>query len=235
MKLLAIILLICSPLAWAEPLVLTSNNQPKTFIELYTSQGCSSCPPADNWLNRYKDNPDTFVTVLPMAFHVDYWDYLGWKDPFAAPAYAERQRDYARQGISGSVYTPQFVVNHDEWKGWFYARSVPDATPTVGTLLLNMVIDHVDIRYGRIEAPVHLAILGMGAVTQVNAGENASRSLPHDFVVIWHQGKQLNDGEARFQLPNLETRAFKRLAIAAWVGDRHAPPMQWVAGWLPEK
>lgn len=76
-------------------------------VELYQSQGCSSCPPANAILNRLADRPD----VLPLSFAVTYWDQLGWKDSFAQPAYTARQWEFAKTGARGNVATPQFIVN----------------------------------------------------------------------------------------------------------------------------
>ncbi len=79
----------------------------KAVVELFTSQGCSSCPPADALLEKYVTRPD----VLALTFPVDYWDYLGWKDTYASPRFSERQRAYAKARGDGSVYTPQAVIN----------------------------------------------------------------------------------------------------------------------------
>ena len=76
------------------------------LIELYTSQGCSSCPPADALLKELASRDD----VIPLALHVDYWDYIGWKDEFADPAYADRQRAYAHAAGQRTIYTPQMIV-----------------------------------------------------------------------------------------------------------------------------
>ncbi|GAA6207909.1 DUF1223 domain-containing protein [Cognatishimia sp. WU-CL00825] len=76
-------------------------------VELYTSQGCSSCPPADAYFNRELANRDD---VIALALHVDYWDYIGWKDDFADPAYTKRQRNYAKAAGKRSIYTPQMVI-----------------------------------------------------------------------------------------------------------------------------
>ena len=81
--------------------------QSPVVVELFTSQGCSSCPPADKLMHELAKRDD----VIPLALHVDYWDYIGWKDAFAAPANSERQRGYAREAGRKSVYTPQMIVN----------------------------------------------------------------------------------------------------------------------------
>jgi hypothetical protein len=79
----------------------------KVVVELYTSQGCSSCPPADELLAELSKNDE----ILPLAFHVDYWDYLGWKDELASPAFTERQKSYAHSAAERTIYTPQVIVN----------------------------------------------------------------------------------------------------------------------------
>ena len=81
--------------------------KPKTIVELFTSQGCSSCPPADAILGELAKRDDVVAVTMP----VDYWDYLGWKDTFGSPAFSARQRGYAQKRGDGNVYTPQLVVN----------------------------------------------------------------------------------------------------------------------------
>ena len=88
-----------------RPATAASADQP-VVVELFQSQGCSSCPPANAMLNRLADRAD----LLPLNFGVTYWDRLGWKDKFAHPAFTERQWDYARSGKRGNVATPQFIV-----------------------------------------------------------------------------------------------------------------------------
>ena len=83
-----------------------AQSQPVVVIELYTSQGCSSCPPADDFLAMLAMDP----SILPLALHVDYWDYIGWADKFADAKFTDRQKDYAHQAGSRSIYTPQMIV-----------------------------------------------------------------------------------------------------------------------------
>src|SRR6516164_9572668 len=82
-----------------------------SLLELYTSEGCSSCPPAEAWLGELSRNPNLWRAVVPVSFHVDYWDNLGWKDGFSSREFTLRQRFYAASWGSESVYTPGFVLN----------------------------------------------------------------------------------------------------------------------------
>src|SRR5882672_2702112 len=102
-----------------------SVEQQTALLELYTSEGCSSCPPAEAWLTRLKDDPALWRNFVPVAFHVDYWDHLGWRDPWAAKAFSERQRNHAESWSAASVYTPGFVLNGKEWRGWPGLRTLP--------------------------------------------------------------------------------------------------------------
>jgi len=85
--------------------------QGPVVVELFTSQGCSSCPPADRLLSRLKRDPGLAGAVIPLAFHVDYWNHLGWSDPFSSPLWSLRQQDYAHAFRSNRIYTPQLVIN----------------------------------------------------------------------------------------------------------------------------
>ncbi len=93
------------------------------LIELFTSQGCSSCPPAEAWLSKLKNEPRLWKDFVPLAFHVDYWDRLGWRDPFASKEWTARQYQYSENWKSESVYTPGFVLDGREWMD----RSIPAA------------------------------------------------------------------------------------------------------------
>jgi hypothetical protein len=95
-----------------------SGSQTNALVELYTSEGCSSCPPADQWLTRLKTQSNQLGNIVPIALHVDYWDYIGWKDNFANPAFAKRQRDMAASGRARGVYTPQIAINGQDTRSW---------------------------------------------------------------------------------------------------------------------
>src|SRR5437762_7982575 len=85
------------------------------LIELFTSQGCSSCPPAEAWLSNLKNEPRLWQDFVPLAFHVDYWDHLGWRDLFASKLWTERQADYSARWKAETVYTPAFVLDGMAW------------------------------------------------------------------------------------------------------------------------
>jgi len=101
----------------AEPIIVGSGDKQTAVVELYTSKGCSSCPPADRWLSRLIDVPTDELDVLALAFHVDYWDYLGWKDRFSSAAYTSRQRQLGANNRQNTIYTPEFFVNGMETRG----------------------------------------------------------------------------------------------------------------------
>ena len=92
--------------------------EPVALIELFTSEGCSGCPAADEWLGALAGEPGLWREVVPVAFHVDYWDHLGWVDPFATQWNSERQRRYSRAWGKDVIYTPGFVLNGSEWRTW---------------------------------------------------------------------------------------------------------------------
>jgi len=156
-----------------------------TVVELYTSEGCSSCPPADRWLSTLKDDP----SVVALAFHVDYWDRLGWKDRFASPAFTARQA--AEQATNGArfSYTPQVVVDGRDRTDWSRARLASASRPsaTVDVTLAQRGDRFVAAVTPGAASPKRLAaywaVTEQGHSTAVRAGENEGATLHHDFVV----------------------------------------------------
>jgi len=97
--------------AGVEPLAFQSSGNKTALLELFTSEGCSSCPPAETWLSGLKSAPGLWKEFVPVSFHVDYWDHLGWKDAWGTKAFSDRQRAYARNWQTDSIYTPGFVLD----------------------------------------------------------------------------------------------------------------------------
>ena len=154
--------------------------QPPAIVELYTSEGCSSCPPADRWLSTLKGRSD----VLALAFHVNYWDRLGWPDRVATPAITERQHLLAQSSGSSYVYTPQVMHNGRDMRQWSGASlSRLPASKVALTLKRegNTVSASVGAGSGRLGG--YWAVLEDGHSSRVKAGENAGETLKHDHVV----------------------------------------------------
>ena len=152
-----------------------------TVVELYTSEGCSSCPPADKWLSTLKGRPE----VLALAFHVNYWDRLGWPDRFASPELTARQHELAQRAGSRQVYTPQVVAAGRDWRNW---PQLPAAAPSHVQLKLTregeLVTAQVAAAPGLAsQLSGYWAVLEDQHVSQVRAGENAGETLRHDHVV----------------------------------------------------
>jgi hypothetical protein len=153
-------------------------------VELYTSEGCSSCPPADHWLSELGPHGG----VLGAAFHVDYWDRLGWRDRFASPAYTERQAESQRWSGARFSYTPQVIVDGQDWPQWRSSRLPGPPRPSLVDLSLSRNGDGVRVEAAaRAGAPPRLALwwamLEDGLESSVRAGENAGATLHHDAVV----------------------------------------------------
>lgn len=165
-----------------------SGLQRSTVVELYTSEGCNSCPPADRWLGTL---PSADNGVVALAFHVDYWDHLGWQDRFASRAYTERQQ--RQQAPSGArfVYTPQVLLNGRDWRGWpTVLRAGP--APAAARIVLQREGAQVQARIEpQADAPAQLAgywaVVEDGLVSQVRAGENVGVTLHHEHVVRRYQ------------------------------------------------
>src|SRR5205814_1853552 len=118
MRLLCIVLAALGSLeARAAACLARSGTQTAALVELYTSEGCSSCPPADRWLSNLA-RTYTPQRVIPLALHVDYWDYIGWKDPFARREFSQRQRRLSQLQRASFVYTPQVLVQGTDFRAW---------------------------------------------------------------------------------------------------------------------
>src|SRR5437870_304538 len=210
----------------SEPLVLESGEARTMLVELFTSEGCSSCPPADAWISQLKESPDLWKKIVPVAFHVDYWDRLGWRDRFAKPEFTSRQQRYAAARGGDSVYTPDFVVNCKEWRGWFGGNVTPKSSTKVGVLRVSYGND------GKVNATfvpattqpgplaLNVALLGNDLESDVKRGENSGRKLRHDFVVLQlAKSEMTNQGNLWTGTVLLSSNAGtdKATALAAWV------------------
>lgn len=220
----------------AEPLRLHSGPQRVALVELYTSEGCSSCPPAERWLGRLHDAPGLWRDFVPVAFHVDYWNRLGWPDRFSSQANTRREYAYAAAWHSESVYTPCFVRNGAEWHTDPADLVADDAT--TGTL--EVTYDGATLRAeyqpagsaaaGKETYEIHAALLGGGIASKVTAGENRGEMLHHEFVALRLASGA--PGEA-IALPRTAEKGVTHYGLAVWVTHAGAlAPLQAVGGWL---
>ena len=179
-----------------------------------------------------------------MAFHVDYWDYIGWKDRFAKKVYSERQRRYAQQQSLSTVYTPGFILNGKEWRKWFNSRRLnfKDSSEMPGKLVIErnrtqIKADFSTEHYSNRALIMNLALVGLGISSEVNRGENSGRTLHHDFVVLEHTINLIErqkDGnyQGQFQLPRTHLKA-EKLALVAWISSTSdLMPIQATGGYL---
>ncbi len=237
-----------SSIACAAELTFQSGPKQTALIELYTSEGCSSCPPAEKWLGALRTDPALWRAFVPVAFHVNYWDHLGWRDVLATRAFTQRQHTYAEAWRAQSVYTPGFVRNGVEWRPRGEAADRAGAADA-GTLTLTWQadatcrIDYVPASTARGPADVEasLALLGGGIVSAVRSGENSGRTLSHEFVALRLETVRLRrDAEGKFSgsvplaLPtDRALPPFSRRAVAGWVTRAGTlTTLQAAGGWL---
>ena len=227
----------------------TSTEKQATLVELFTSEGCSSCPPADHWLGALKKDPRLWKEIIPLAFHVDYWNYLGWEDPYSKASHSARQRHYSQQGYARTVYTPGFFKNGREWRAWFRSR---DLGATVGRNVgplkvrlengqLRAIFEPTNLSF--ISLQLNVALLGMNIVNKISSGENDGKTLRHNFVVFEMSTfpSKLEKGQLRWkvdyapsQFLSSSTNNNGQQALAVWVTRPNNPtPLQAVGGLLP--
>jgi hypothetical protein len=196
-------------------------------VELFTSQGCSSCPPADELLGRIARDEALRGKVIPLSFHVDYWNSLGWRDPFSSREWSQRQGEYVRAMKLDSAYTPQIVVNGTRQmvgssSGAVYraieeeSRRKPQGSVSVridgGDVVVRAQTRHAD-------AELLVVAFEQGATTKVERGENAGRTISNDAIVrkLVRVGALKGGGviEERVALP-----LGPRMGAAAFLQDR---------------
>jgi hypothetical protein len=222
----------------------TSGPRRVALIELFTSEGCSSCPPADKWLGDQRTKAGLWKDFVPVEFHVNYWDSLGWTDRLSTPEFTAREYSYAR-AWGKQPYTPCFARNGAPWQPGWGTVEAPGAP--VGVLTLD-VSDAGDCRAQFSPGPatnggpfvVHVAVLGGGISSKVTDGENSGRTLEHEFVVLGVADNLLSEAgspgvqRALVTLPRPIAEGASRHALAAWVTVQgEMEPLQATGGWMP--
>ena len=193
----------------ADPaLLVTSANTVTSVVELYTSEGCSSCPPADRFLATLGARIGPGLRAVPLAFHVDYWNRLGWPDPFSKRQYTDRQRWIARINRQRSIYTPELVVSGQETRS---GEKVFDRIRKHNSQRASVNIKLQVKRKGsqRLTAEIafdnasgnaaegYIAIYENGIIRKIGAGENRGATLHHEFLVrYWSEAHPIDTGQS---------------------------------------
>ena len=187
-------ILVTASLAAPDNGAIAASSKPVAVVELFTSQGCSSCPPADKLLGKYAKRSD----IVALTFPVDYWDYLGWKDTLASPAYSARQRSYAAARGDGQVYTPQAVINGLRHANGSHERAINRAISKTqkswqGTRISLKMWTEGDVLIisagaapegARVKpATIWLALTKKTETVTINRGENRGRTITYHSVV----------------------------------------------------
>ncbi len=237
-RLVGVLLVLVNVNVVAEEFSYSSGPQKTVLIELYTSEGCNSCPPAEEYLNSLKQHEDLWRVYIPVAFHVNYWDYIGWVDPYADAAHGKRQSWYAQQRNLRTVYTPAFVVNGKAWRPGWINRQLPESNESAGELKVDITGQQLTARYQPLQPvagklTLNIAVLGMGLTSHIKAGENKGRTARHEFVVIGYKTLVANNGFWSTRLPALLNKEATQHALAVWVSQLNDPsPLQAVGGLL---
>lgn len=219
------------------------------LIESYTSEGCSSCVSAWIWLAKIEKERGLWSSFVPIDFHVEYWDYLGWNDRFSDKRFSERQSAYAALWGHSSIYTPELVANGREWRSWrsdalsstFGPREERPGVLTVSEIkpAKYEVQFQSEKIFDRLTA--HFALIVSDYASPVKRGENAGRRLEHHFMVVAYEEVPLKKGDnSMFQATTTlafpdETKGAKQ-GIVVFITDNYGPaPLQAAGGYLPEK
>ena len=233
MKILLLAAAMTLTAAHAADCTVRSGAHMNALVELYTSEGCSSCPPAEQWLSKLARAPRP--GVVPVAFHVHYWDYIGWKDIYADPRNTERQKAFALVTNARSVYTPQVIVAGTDFRAWSSERAFEDAVKAVNARKATASVEITPrlLADGSVEGNVssvsvekaHLtlvvALAQDGIVSKPNAGENKGEMLAQNFIVrdvAEFRGTGMIAGSFRFT-PRANWNV-ERMSVVAYVQDK---------------
>lgn len=237
----------CAPASYAAAACqVNSGARTAALVELYTSEGCSSCPPADAQLRELRSRLDADALVVPLALHVTYWDGIGWKDPFAQPRFDQRQRGLLERRRQHVAYTPQFFVNGDELRDW--RAALPDAVRRINAIPAPVAIAltttalaggrlRVDASAraadARADATLYVALTESALVSRVLRGENGGATLRHDDTArLWFGPFALAHGQAAMRQTLTLPPDWRRtnLRALAFVQDADAHVLQAVEG-----
>lgn len=244
MKVILIVFILLVNTIFASETIFNSGEKKVSIIELYTSQGCSSCPIADEWISELKTHHKLFKDFIPLSFHVTYWDYIGWQDIFANKLNDNRQRNYANKvWKKNSVYTPQFVIDTKEYRQWFFNKNFPELEKKYAGNL-NISFDKnklLEVKYNNKKIKnkqvlINIVLLGFDYKINIKSGENKAKTLKHDFVVLEHiqkNSKIINNSlNFKDKIYKFNKKKNRKYALAVWISDNKYNQLQAVGGYL---
>lgn len=236
---LALTLLASLP-GWAAACSAVSGEKTTALVELYTSEGCDSCPPADRWLSGLAGRGYVPARLVPLSLHVDYWDYIGWKDPYAKPAFSGRQRKLTQLQRLAFVYTPQIMLQGRDFRAWrtpSFDAAVARINAEPARAKISIALDAIDAAQMSVElraellddahlkdAAVYVASYENRLASVVTSGENRGHTLKHDYVVLEWQGPlAFGAGRTRIErrsIPLLPKAVAANSGVVAFVQNR---------------
>lgn len=235
-RILVLASLISLPVFASDPIVVNSGVRQTAVVELYTSEGCSSCPRADQWLSKLVTTPRQEIDVLALAFHVDYWDHLGWKDRFSHADYTNRQRALGANNLQRTIYTPEFFVNGMEARGsGNILDKIEQANQQPAPLALQLTIsrDNSELVV-MLQAPAERDSVGQiqhrylvyenNLSSDVRRGENSGKILHHQQVVRYMSPAQSLETDNQHRIAINPDWQAENVGIAVLVtspGDRY--------------
>ncbi|MFT5608782.1 MAG: hypothetical protein ACI9PZ_002601 [Parvicella sp.] len=214
--------------------VIKSGVNKASVVELYTSEGCSSCPPADDYLRVIESKLGEGAEVFPLAFHVDYWNYLGWNDPFSKSEYTKRQRRLGAINEQRTIYTPEFIVDGLESRNQAITQNVINTNASKAKadieleldlsqfdqpLQASIKVDNIDKWSGSV---LYVALYESDLARNIESGENRGKILHHDYVVRDLIGpKRIKNGDTlSFDLPLMDDWQRENMGLVVMVKSR---------------
>jgi len=223
---------------YSRDIYFSSGQQQVSLLELYSSEGCSSCPSAEDWINSFINYKGLWTHVVPIVFHVDYWNHLGWIDKFAKKEFTNRQYLHKKYNTVSFVYTPAFIHNAKEWKGWFNKQQLHLANKKAGELNASLNNNKLTVKYlpyinkNYSNYILNIAILGFNLKSHITNGENKNKKLIHNFVALTHNQYYSQNNTWNINLPK-STILSAKYALSIWITYPNSMiPLQATGGWI---
>lgn len=213
------------------------------ILELFSSEGCSSCPPAERQISQLQQHKGLWVDFIPINFHVDYWNRLGWTDPYSKEIYTQRQHQYAKLWNVKTVYTPAFAFQNEDMGPVLKLNLLENLKKIQSSTTLKVNISETSDAFKikvqviglslRKPHEVYFTIMGHGFISKITTGENSGRTLTQNFVALATQTKMISKDKIEFVFSKTESLKSGKLSFVAWVTEKSSfQVIQSVGGYL---